>query len=382
MSGDTNTPVPTRPEEPATSTPSQPARSRLQELALNLSLSLVVCIGLFVVCELGLRWFAPVQTIVPASDWQPAYGVMAFPDVEIVNQQPGVFRNVYTTNSERYRGALVSRDDPGDKILLLGDSNIFGFGLDDDKTISERMNTRLAGDTRAVNLGNGGWSLPQAVRRYLELGAELKPSAVVLHMASNDLIDPVYGICWVAHADESGEIRLRDAPENPAGKLRKWMPPNHWLYAIVMSSQVMMRIKGVLNRYAMGVSTRPDGTARVVDGAVEEGAVPADQVIVRTNQEENERRYIALLDAFAKHLKESGVRLIFLTDDGNFYGAERLAAQVKALQDRELLEHLEISKWFVPGREFPRSLQGHQWGDEAADFIAARLVELLQPSRP
>jgi len=252
----------------------EPKGTRLKGLAVNLSLSLVVCVGLFVVSELGLRGFAPIQTIVPASDWTPEYGVIAFADVEIVNAQPGVFRNVYTTNSARYRGPLVSPEDPGDKIVLLGDSNIFGFGVDDDKTIAARMNTRLPSGTRAINLANGGWSLPQEVRRYIELGAKLRPRAVVLHMGNTDLVDALYGICWVAYADVDGEIRLRDAPENPAGTLRKWMPPDRWLYSVVMRSQVMMRVRGLLNRVAMGVLTRPDGTTAAVGDGSRGGRFP------------------------------------------------------------------------------------------------------------
>jgi hypothetical protein len=373
-----NTKDPANPNRTDPEGRTKPTRTRFRELVLNLSLSLAVCVGLFVICELGLRWFAPIQTIVPASDWTPQYGVIAFADVEIVNAQPGVFRNIYTTNSARYRGPLVSPEDPGDKIVLLGDSNIFGFGVDDDKTIAARMNARLPEGTRAVNLGNGGWSLPQEVRRYLELGADLRPKAVVLHMASNDLEDPVYGICWVAYADATGELRLRDAPENPAGRLRKWMPPDRWLYGVVMSSQVMMRVKGLLNRYAMGVSTRPDGTAKPVDESREQELVPKDQVIVRTNRAENERRYVALLEAFAARLRRDGVRFVFLTDDENIYGAKTLSARVAALEEGGHLEHHRVSDWFVPGRDMPRSLQGHQWGDEAADLIAKRLVALLQ----
>jgi hypothetical protein len=356
------------------------ARSGLHELAINLGVMGTMCLVLFVFAEIVLRWFAPLQYIVPASDWIPEYGVIAFPDAEIENAKPGVFKNIYTTNSARYRGPLVTSETPGEKVVLLGDSNVFGFGVDDDKTISVRMNEHFTRGQVAVNLGNGGWSLPQEVRRYLEVGSALKPKAVVLHMAANDLEDAVYGINWVSYVDDEGAIQLRSAPKNPAGRLRKLMPPDGWVYGLVMRSQLMMRVKGLLNAYVMGVATQADGTAVKRDGATPEKAATEDQVIVLTDIAENERRYMALLAAFADRLRTDGIRFIFLTDDQDLYGAEKLAAYVQVLVSSGRLEHYPVSRWFVPGREFPKSLQGHQWGDEAADTLAKRLVDILEGS--
>ena len=73
---------------------------------------------------------------------------------------------------------------------------------------------------------------------------------------------------------------------------------------------------------------------------------------------------------------------MFLTDGEDFYGAEALAARVAALEASGQLEHYPVSDWFVPGRDLPKSLQGHQWGDEAADLIAKRLVEIVETSPP
>ena len=360
--------------------PRTTSRSGLHELAINLGVMGAMCLVLLIFAEVVLRWFAPLQYIVPASDWVPEYGVIAFPNAEIENAKPGVFQNIYTTNSARYRGPLVTPETPGEKVLLLGDSNIFGFGVDDHKTISARMNEHFTRGQVAVNLANGGWSLPQEVRRYMELGSALKPKAVILHMAANDLEDAVYGINWVAYADAQGVIRLRTAPKNPAGRLRKLMPPDGWVYSFVMRSQLMMRLTGLINAYVMGVATQSDGTAVKRDGVEPEKAVTEDQVIVLTNTAENERRYMALLSAFSTRLGADGVRFLFLTDDEGFYGAQKLAARVRALEASGRLEHYPVSRWFVPGREFPKSLQGHQWGDEAADTLAKRLVDILEGS--
>ena len=325
-----------------------------------------------------LRVFWPLQYIVPASDWTPEYGVIAYPDKPIVNAQPGVFRNTYTTNALRYRGPLIDPKSSGRKIVLLGDSNIFGFGVDDHETISAQMNNLFSDGTTVINLGNGGWSLPQEVRRYIELGQLFQPDAVVLYMAPNDLACGVYGITWVAYADE-GEIKLRVCPKNPAGRLRKLLPPDSALYSILMSSQIMMRIKPILNRNAMRAHVDPDGTAEPVEpGQHPQRAVPSGRVIIRKNRKENERRYIALLDAFARLLNRQGVRLVFLTNDETFYKATDLSKSTQRLEAKGLLEHHAISKWFVPGREYPISKQGHKFGPEACAALARHLHDLLR----
>ena len=322
--------------------------------------------------------FWPLQYIVPASDWTPEYGVIAYPNRKIINAQPGVFYNIYTTNALRYRGPLVDPESPGHKIVLLGDSNIFGFGVDDHETISAQMNKLYGDGATVINLGNGGWSLPQEVRRYIELGQLFKPEAVVLYMAPNDLACGVYGITWVAYANE-GEIELRDCPKNPAGRLRKLLPPDSLLYSILMRSQIMMRIKPLLNRNAMRVHTHPDGTAEPVGPDPHpRQAVPSGRVIIRRNRKENERRYITLLDAFARLLNRQGVRLVFLTNDETFYGAADLSEHAQRLEAEGLLEHHAISQWFVPGRDYPISRQGHNFGPEATAALARHLHDLLR----
>jgi hypothetical protein len=324
-----------------------------------------------------------MQYIVPASDWTAEYGVIAYPNVKIINAKPGLFHYVYTINSLRYRGTLVNPNSPQRKIVLLGDSNVFGFGLKDDETISARLTQLFHGDTLAINLANGGWSLPQEVRRYLELGQLFKPSAVILHMAANDLVDYAYGIIWVAYADTDGTIKLRNAPPNPAGKLRKILPPDSLIYHLLFQSQVMMYVKTVLNNYAMhrtNIKTYDDGTTELVKSkktTIFETKIPLDQVIITDDFEENERRYMELLSAFATLLKKQNVKLIFLTDDRNCYGSKKLAELIGTLGREKMIEYYPIDSWFTPGVDYPRSLQGHQWGREASEALATHLYQVL-----
>ena len=353
-------------------------RERMRWWAVRMSALLVsLCLSL-AVSELCLRVFVPIPYIVPASDWTPEYGPIHYPSVSILNAQPGHYHYVYTTNSMRYRGELVEARSPEPKIILLGDSNIFGFGLQDEETISERMNFHYGGKKRAVNLGNGGWSLGQEVRRYMELGQTFRPSVVILYFASNDLRDLRYGIHWVAYADESGQVSLREAPINPAGRIRKLLPPDSFACSILMRSQLIMRIKGQLNRILTGVSVKPDGTMeRATREQTSTAQIPVEQVIV-TNVKENECRYAALLGAFARHLRRQKVRFLFMSDDEACYGSELLSTEIKKLDADGILKWLPISCWFDVGEDLPPSPQGHHFGKEAADQLAQHLIKVIE----
>jgi hypothetical protein len=345
----------------------KPSRSFLKKACL-------LCGSLFfsiLLLEIILQNISPQQWIFPVSDWDPQYGVIAYPDKQIVNAKPGHFRFVYTTNEHRLRGKWISPETTGAKVLLLGDSNVFGFGVQDEETIDSRFNVLTGSNPHMINLGNGGWSLPQSVRRYLDLGRQYAPSAAFLHMAGNDLEDRVYGINWVTYAMPNGSIAVRDIPGIPAsGRIRKIFPPNGVAYKTLMTSQLALRLKGILNKRVML------GLGRNISSDV----IQPDQVVVH-HLRENEARYAALLRAFAEQLQLDGVRFFFVVDEPSFYGSEVVRKEAEALARERLLELHFVHDWFVPGKDLPKSLQGHYFGAEACETLAVKFKELLHHER-
>ena len=325
----------------------------------------------FLLLEIILKKISPQQWIFPVSDWNSQYGVIAYPHKRIINAKPGHFRFIYTTNEHRLRGKWVSPETSGEKVLLLGDSNIFGFGVQDEETIDSRFNVLTGSAPHMINLGNGGWSLPQSVRRYLELGRQYGPSAVFLHMAGNDLEDRVYGICWVTHAKADGSIAVRDIPVMPAsGRLRKIFPPDGIAYKTIMTSQVALHLKGILNLHIMPSLTHE----------ISNEIVHPDQVVVH-HLRENETRYAALLRAFAEQLQVDEGEFFFVVDEPSFYGSEIVRQEAEALAREHLLKLHFIHDWFVPGQDHPKSLQGHYFGAEACETLAIKFKELFLHNR-
>jgi lysophospholipase L1-like esterase len=75
------------------------------------------------------------------------------------------------------------------RILMLGDSLTFGWGVPGDKTWSKRLEQMLrqAGyDAEVVNAGVGNYNTEMEVAWFLERGAQFKPHYVVLNYFIND----------------------------------------------------------------------------------------------------------------------------------------------------------------------------------------------------
>lgn len=75
------------------------------------------------------------------------------------------------------------------RILMLGDSLAFGWGVPVDKTYSKRLEQMLRAadhDVEVINTGVGNYNTEMEVAYFLERGAKLKPHYVVLNYFIND----------------------------------------------------------------------------------------------------------------------------------------------------------------------------------------------------
>ena len=91
------------------------------------------------------------------------------------------------------------------RVLLLGDSVTFGWGVEAEETFGRRLEERLGG-VRTLNAGVCGYNTVQQ-RRYLETeGFALQPDGVILLYVENDVQPPI-------EIRRSGPmIALRDSP--------------------------------------------------------------------------------------------------------------------------------------------------------------------------
>jgi lysophospholipase L1-like esterase len=76
------------------------------------------------------------------------------------------------------------------RIVMLGDSLVFGWGVAQDKTMSvlleQALNEGSYGPAEVINTGVGNYNTAMEVAFFLERGADLKPDTVVLNYFIND----------------------------------------------------------------------------------------------------------------------------------------------------------------------------------------------------
>lgn len=87
----------------------------------------------------------------------------------------------------------VPKPDGTVRVLFLGDSITFGWGVPDEDRVSERVESALNSDpglpgtrVEVINAGVGNYNAAMSVAWYLEHGAELEPDVIVFNYFIND----------------------------------------------------------------------------------------------------------------------------------------------------------------------------------------------------
>ncbi|NNE43884.1 MAG: SGNH/GDSL hydrolase family protein [Gemmatimonadetes bacterium] len=101
------------------------------------------------------------------------------------------------------------------RVLVLGDSFVFGEGVEEDERLTEVLERKVSGAWRVDNLGMTGWG-PDLMLRALEtVGLDLKPDAVILCLYTHDFrrVHPLYaGIGYPIPRYELRDGALVDIP--------------------------------------------------------------------------------------------------------------------------------------------------------------------------
>jgi lysophospholipase L1-like esterase len=156
-------------------------------------LSIVFALG---VCELGLRLggyqYSPLQLGQNVKDdWRDDH---AFFDRHLVYDPVLIWRPHSTPfsrfNPQGFRGALLDVPKPTGKfrIFTLGDSNTFGWSVDEGANWSTQLHNLLAAsrpNIEVINAGVTGYTSFQGLRRFQEL-LQYQPDMVLVSFGAND----------------------------------------------------------------------------------------------------------------------------------------------------------------------------------------------------
>jgi lysophospholipase L1-like esterase len=150
--------------------------------------------------ELGVKlWLfglhpSPKHLLVPSANPDLVYELR--PDVEAtytyLNPQVRDLEYRVHVNAAGQRGALLDPASPKPRVLVLGDSYAFGFGVNDDETFPHRLGELLGGRADVLNFGVPAYDLAQQVALLREKGLAYHPDVVVLAVHPNDFEPPVF----------------------------------------------------------------------------------------------------------------------------------------------------------------------------------------------
>lgn len=198
-------------------------------LALSVTLSLVVA-------EVMVRWVRPQPRLVitPEGFYSPdppgRYRLTPGYHGRIYNRAE--YSNTIRINQQGLRGGEIEeRSAEGLRILTIGDSFVFGVGVEDTDTFTALLSERSSGpgiEVEGLNAGIPAFGVPDAESWLRRHGVDLEPDVVVLAIfLGNDLVDA---------SPDREEILLVDGllvPSQSAAGLKAWLYRHSHLYVAI-----------------------------------------------------------------------------------------------------------------------------------------------------
>jgi hypothetical protein len=200
-------------------------------LLLNLLLVATTVAGIEAVLRLAPRVARGTIANHAFGGYHSLPGGMYVPDEYLgYDMKPGVSRDIswngfwwrHETNADGYRGPIP---DPGGAVFL-GDSMIYGHGLDNEFTVPSRFSA-LTGNGSA-NLGQQGTCLIQMSERFRRTGVKCRPSVVYVCSHYNDIHEATI---WYPRDELTRFVTEQDYTPRalPAYRPRRgWRPDLYW----------------------------------------------------------------------------------------------------------------------------------------------------------
>ena len=106
-----------------------------------------------------------------------------------VHNKHGSFETTFNTNSRGIRDKEYSLNKPRgiQRIVVMGDSYTWGFGVNDSEVYTERLEAILP-DTEVINLGVTSYAIWQEILYLKREGVQYGPDVVILGFCLNDIV--------------------------------------------------------------------------------------------------------------------------------------------------------------------------------------------------
>ena len=308
----------------------------------------------FVSGELLVRTFKPQEYFYPRYNFSAQYGLIPYAGLDITHGVPNSWERILTVNKYSCRGEPTDISNTYEKnnIVILGDSQSFGHGVNDGEEYAVILEQHLGNDFDVINLGSGGWGITQQIRRFYELGQLYSPKVVILQFSRNDLEDnlvsPVTQI-------QDGRFIFRDV------KPFKLVLKKYLSRSILQRSQLYNFFRHrVLTAYNDFSFNNNRSTVR------KQEAPGADEII-----------HWNLLELFAKDLRKRGINFIMFADSHQLQKYPYLEKKVMELDMKGLCDYQDTFQWDNNFRDKDYYAPDGHWGVTHHLIIGKRLSEII-----
>ena len=252
----------------------------------------------------------------------------------------GPDRGRVQTNSLGLRGPDVSVRKPEGvrRVLLVGDSYVFGHGVDDEHTLSvrlsERLNARGAARYEVINLGVNSYSTDQQLILFEEMAPNLAPDLVVHFACDNDfeantqdfVNQRYYKPYYVASDHQPLARRNVPVPQFTRGqRLKLWLGQNSEVWNVVRSRRSHLPwVNAALARFQVATPIPPRSPAIPLTAALivalRDAAQGLGSEFVTLNTGHRGEQ-VELLQKLRPLLRREGIRMLGL--EGNLGEARK-----------------------------------------------------------
>ena len=268
--------------------------THVRRLLGTVALATVALLAALLLAEVVLRLLdvAPASgvTTVTEREFERVPGILT-PSQAVLDTQLPELPHQVTVNALGFRGEEFTLEKPpGEvRILMLGDSFVYGSFVEDQETYPFRLQQELAGPCSGIRVINAGvpGSTILTHRAMMERGLALDPDLVILSFTENDVSDLASEPMW----DQLARNRAT-----------KSSFPLGLIYPVVRSTalwQLLLRSRGLIR------AREGDGVVEELDAAVEErSSGPRSTPALRS-------RYAAEFGSMVRQLNETGIPFVF-----------------------------------------------------------------------
>lgn len=271
-----------------------------------------------------------------------------------------------TINARGFRGPEVAyaREPQRRRVLVLGDSYVWGYGVNNDEVFTERLR-QAKPEWEVVNLGVSGYSTDQELLLYRDEGYKYQADLVLLVLTENDRSGNMLTQQYVVYGKpafqfQNGALTLRNQP----------VPPTRWwkqaLSQLATQSYVLTAANKYLYARALAQITptnQPTASAAVRKFPHNSEEELTGQLLVELRREITARQSTAKL-------------LVVCTED--LTSSQELAAYLAPF-DIACLDLEQFMKAKDPSlhltNDFHWNAAGHQ---KVADILAQQLEQFLK----